>query len=379
MNASSRTSERQTTSRPRTLSGAERDRLEKTSVVVLYGGNSSEREISLVSGRGILGALASRVPGEVNLSRVIGVEIDATGRWVVAARPLEASTALAVLPSDAVYFLGLHGGAGEDGRIQAFLEIAGRAYTGSGPAASSLCMDKHLARLVFAAAGLPIAAGCTVARPDDDLRADSGAAELEARRRVIRAPVASAWFVKPVHGGSSVGIRRVERAEELDTEVAAIHADGDAALVEAAIDGLEVTVGVLGNRSGGVHALPLVEILPRRSPFFDYHEKYAAEGAIELCPAQHLSREQEERVAARACAAYRAAGCDGYARIDFILPRGVDAAFAEEPVILEANTLPGFTPTSLLPRAAAAVGVGFRELCLEIVTLALERHRGALA
>jgi hypothetical protein len=112
---------------------AERERLARVTVVVLHGGTSSEREVSLVSGRGILEALTTARAGELAPAQVIGIEIDAEGKWLVAGAALEASTAIAVLPSDALYFLGLHGGAGEDGRIQAFLEIAGRAYTGSGP------------------------------------------------------------------------------------------------------------------------------------------------------------------------------------------------------------------------------------------------------
>jgi D-alanine-D-alanine ligase len=369
MKAHSRTTAERAPWIPRVRRAAERERLARATVVVLYGGTSSEREVSLVSGRGILAALPAPCPGDVAPLQVIGVEIDATGRWIVAGSALEASTALGVLPSDALYFVGLHGGAGEDGRIQAFLEIAGRAYTGSGPAASALCMDKHLSRLAFSAAGLTIAPARTIVRPE------TGLGETRAE---IRPPPASAWFVKPVHGGSSVGTRRVERGDELASAVDLIHASRDDALVECAIDGLEVTVGVVGNRASGIRALPLVEILPRRSPFFDYREKYAAEGAIELCPAQHLSPEEEELVAARACAAYRTAGCDGYARIDFVLPRPAAGSEAREPVVLEANTLPGFTPTSLLPKEAAAVGVGYRELCLEIAALGLERHRGIL-
>jgi D-alanine-D-alanine ligase len=338
--------------------------LSRARVVVLHGGRSSEREVSLVSGAAIHESLArSEESGGPPLRELRSVEIDAHGAWRLEGEALSPSEALGRLPVDSVFFLGLHGGEGEDGRMQAFLEVAGRRFTGAGHAASALCMDKHLSRLTFAARGLMVPPGRKVARSEGPL--DSAA--------IADSLAPGPWFVKPVHGGSSVGTTRVESEEELAAALVVVLELGDDALVERAVHGIEVSVGVVGNRRSGLRVLPAVEILPRRGAFFDYQEKYSESGAIELCPAEHLSPEQECEVAARAQAAYLASGCDGYARVDLIVPSqpGSLEDF-DEPVILEVNTLPGFTPRSLLPREARAVGVDFRSLCLEILYLALE-------
>ena len=346
---------------------AHADELRDLKVCVLYGGRSSEREISLVSGRAILDSLAGRDDREgPPLAQVHAIEIDDEGRWVLEGRAHSPAAAIEALPADSVFFLGLHGGEGEDGRIQALLEVSGRAYTGTGHAASALCMDKHLARLTFAAQGLKVPRGRKLARGPESR---DPVAPVQLAAAVGEGP----WFVKPVHGGSSVGTARAETLEELAAAVIVVRELGDEPLVECAVAGLEVSVGVVGNRGSGLRVLPPVEILPRRGAFFDYREKYSDTGAIELCPAEHLNPEQELDVAARACRAFQAAGCDGYARVDLIVPEDPQA----EPVILEANTLPGFTPRSLLPREARAVGVEFRSLCLEILSLAVHRHRGA--
>ena len=343
------------------------DTLARTPVVVLFGGRSSEREVSLVSGREMVAAISSREAEpqrDVALPRVaIGVEIASDGRWIVDGMAIPPERALERLPDDALFLLGLHGGEGEDGRLQGFFDVTGRRYTGSGAAASSFCMDKHHSRVAFAAAGLPIAPGALVRVSDWRI---TGTRALQPALTTVPGP----WFVKPRFGGSSVLTFPVAEALELGDAVGrVIDGCGEDALVESAIDGIEVTCGVIGNQGEQPVALPLVEILPKEGHFFDYEEKYSESGAIEVCPPEHITEATARHVAEIAVLAYVEAGCDGYARVDFIVRE------SGEPVLLEINTLPGFTPRSLLPQEAAATGVGFRELCLELCALAIDRFR----
>ena len=345
--------------------------LGRTEVVVLYGGASQEREVSLESGRAVVQALAGSTddapaPGALpagSVARVRGVEIDEQGRWRVEGRVLEPSEALAQLPAAAVYFPALHGGEGEDGTLQDFLGTRGRRYVGSGVAASGLCMDKARSRLAFRKVGLTTAPGRLVRR-----------AEWGSQRRRILMELAAlgggrGWVVKPNRGGSSVGARRVDRIDEL---AAALEGSlvGDDALVESCVVGLEVTVAVLGNPETELVTLPPVEILPREGRFFDYEEKYGDDGAGKACPPEQLSEVGTARVVAAALEACRVTGVEGVARVDFIVPDGATGGERRPPVILEVNTLPGLSPHSLLPVAAAAAGVSFGELCLELVALA---------
>lgn len=325
-------------------------------LVVLYGGRSSEREVSLTSGRAVLETFRGD-----SRTRLHAVEIACDGRWLVEGRSLAPSEAIRALPEDALFFLGLHGGAGEDGTIQGFLELCARRYTGSGVAASALCMDKQRTRLVLAAEGIATAPGALVRRG-------------EAPDAPLRALAAAGAFVKPNRGGSSVGTSFVAKEGDLAVAIERVHADGDDALVEARVRGVETTCAVLGNRGDALRPLPPVEIRPRANAFFDYREKYDAAGALELCPPESISAAASERLRELAARAHRAAGCDGYSRTDFIVP--VEEGVEGEPVALEINTLPGLTPRSLSPLAASRVGMDFRAFCSEIVRLALRAERG---
>jgi len=346
--------------------GDRSEELARTAVVVLGGGISGEREVSLTSSRAIAAALRERDGHDPGLpASVQEVEVDPAGRWCVEGVALSPQRAVEQLPSDALYFSGLHGGPGEDGRLQAFLEVAGRRYTGAGPAASALCMDKRRARQAAEAVRVRVAPGRFISREEWAGRPAEVLAALNALGT-------SVWFVKPNGGGSSVNLVRVEGSDGLSGAVGSVLASGDDVLVEAAQEGLEVTAGIVGNRGQEPVLLPIVEILPQTSAFFDYREKYSDDGAREVCPPEHLGRPSAARVQDRALAAYRSLGCEGYARMDFIVPPdGVTGA--AEPVFLEANTLPGFTARSLLPQAAGATGVDFRGLCLELCARALAR------
>jgi len=334
-----------------------REALRRTPVVVLAGGRSSEREVSLDSGRGIAEALGADA---ALLASVTLVEIDADGRWIVAGEALAPQLAVRALPEEALYFLGLHGGEGENGTLQAFLEVLGKRYTGSGMKASAICLDKARSRILFADAG------CRVA-PARLITPFLWRASSEELLQEIAGFGCDTWYVKPNCGGSSVTMFAVHAAGDLETAIEQVLATGEDALVEAGVSGLEVTCGVIGNQSDELTLLPVVEIHPHDGRFFDYEEKYSESGAEEICPPENLAAERVAAVERQALAAYRAAGCDGYARIDFIVPE------TGEPVVLEANTLPGFTARSLLPLAAAATGVDYRAVCLELCTRALAR------
>jgi len=332
--------------------------LETAAVAVLSGGPSAERAVSLESGRAVERALA-----EGGLPRaVVGVEIDAAGRWLVSGRALPAHRALEALAEIDVFFLALHGAPGEDGTLQGLFESCGRRYTGSGVRASALCMDKQALRVLAADGGLRVAPG--VAFSAFEWRADRA---LQLAR--IARTVGERAVVKPRSGGSSVGTAVVAAEErELVPAVEAALAEDPDCLVESFAPGVEVSCGVLGNADEELRALPPIEIRPAAGRFFDYQQKYDPAGARELCPATGLSAASERAVRDGALRAHRLAGCDGYSRVDFIVPP------EGAPVLLEVNTLPGLTPRSLLPQEAAATGLDYRGLCLEIVARALARH-----
>jgi D-alanine-D-alanine ligase len=330
---------------------------------VLAGGRSFEREISLVSARAILGALAARpAPGEPpGPARCVEVAIEPDGAWRVDGERCDPAAAIATLPRETLYFLGLHGGEGENGAVQGFLETASRRYTGSGVGASALCMDKRAARLVAREGGIAVAPGTWIDAAEWNATPDAAIARA--------ASVSGAgWAVKPNAGGSSVATTMVDRAEDLAAAIETALATGDAVLVEARIRGTEATCAVLGNANGELRALTPVEIVPRAGAYFDWQQKYAADGAEELCPPRTIGIDMQERLKALASRLHRMSGCDGYSRSDFIVQAG-----GSEPVFLEVNTLPGMTDRSLLPRSARADGMSFRALCLEILALAVER------
>lgn len=360
-----------------TWSGADAaETLARTPIAVVMGGASGEREVSLNSGRSVVKSLRDLSGPSYRLAPpVFEVEIAADGRWCLDGAALSPQRAVEALPEDTVFLLALHGGAGEDGRVQAFLELCGRVHTGAGPQTSALCMDKHRTRLVAGDAGVRVAPAAFVTGPA--FLRDRGRAA--ARLLAVPGPVR---FVKFATGGSSIGVHRCSSDEEVLAAAATIAADGGDVLVEARVVGLETTCGLVGD-GADASALPIVEIEPVGDAFFDVDQKYAASGgAVETCPPRHLSAVLAARIQERARLAWDAFGGTGYARIDFIVPgeRDGDGRWvfedAVEPVLLEANTLPGFTPRSLLPLAARTDGVAFRELCLELVARAL-RPRSA--
>ena len=299
-------------------------------VVVLMGGWSAEREVSLVSGRACADALAAEG------YRVTCID---AGRDI-------ACTLAALDPRPDVVFNALHGRWGEDGCIQGLLEIMGLPYTHSGPLASALAMNKEVAKHVFAGAGLPCAEGVVVTR--------------EQMGQV--APLARPFVVKPNREGSSVGVRLVLRQDNDDRLLAEDFEHGDEVMVEAYVPGRELSVAVMGDR-----ALAVTEILTDMG-FYDYRAKYTPGGSRHVVPAP-IHADAYEQARDIALRAHQALGCRGASRADF---RYDDTA--GEPgrlCLLEINTQPGMTPTSLVPEQAAHCGMPFGKL----VSWMVERAR----
>ena len=293
-------------------------------VAVMLGGPSAERDVSLWSGAAVADALRS-LGHEVS-------EVDPkTPDWQLP-------------PRTDVVFLALHGTYGEDGSVQARLEQLGVPYTGCGPEASRIAFDKVLTKERCIAAGVPTA-----------------------RFAVIENTTAS-WpigyqppvVIKPVCQGSSVGVQFVERVSDWSKALGESMRFDSRVLVEEKIIGREVTVGILDGK-----ALPIVEVRPKQG-VYDYNTKYTAGATDYLCPAP-LDKEATEHIQSVGLAAFEAIGGRDYSRVDIMIRE------SGEPLVLEVNTLPGMTKTSLLPKAAAAAGLSYSDLCQRMIELALRR------
>lgn len=305
-------------------------------IVVLAGGISDEREISQASGANVATALAEAGYGVVDmmdpadenfLSELSQGEYDAA-------------------------FIALHGLGGEDGMIQSVLEYLHIPYTGSGVAASACAADKDISKVLYEHAGIPIAKGVVVER-GDAVDADELAEQLGGE-----------MFVKPAVNGSSYGVSCVKSPSELDGALEVAFEHGDKALVEQRLVGTEITVGVYEGEE--LVALPVVEIRKQEgSEFYDLNVKYIDPELVHRIPAQ-LDPNDYARAQELACAAHRALGCSGFSRSDFIVTH-------DGPVILETNTIPGMTDTSLYPDEVRHAGMKFSEVCDRLVELALER------
>ena len=244
-----------------------------------------------------------------------------------------------------VVFLGLHGTCGEDGRIQAALDLLGVKYTGSGFLGSALAMDKDMTKRIVAPQGVRTPAWSTVTYAEADIPAIAAEQNL---------PV----VVKPVDSGSSMGVAIAHTREEL-IDALKQNLGNQRVILEQYVTGREIDVAVLAGKS-----LPSIEIIPKQG-FYDYVNKYQAGAAVEICPSP-IDPEIERKLQETALTVHNALGLKAYSRSDYIVDEKGDIYF------LEINTLPGMTPTSLLPQEAAAVGIGFDELCQKIVDMALE-------
>ena len=330
-------------------------------ITVLMGGTSSERNVSLASGIRIVQALRERGHKVIALDPARGV-IDEAGEKKLASGGVGAEppsleslskvaegaflpnlTSMKEITGADVVFLALHGGQGEDGTIQALLDMARVKYTGSGHLASALAMDKDLTKKLLRAADVTTA---------DWLMAP---VEIEQVEGILGLPV----VVKPSKQGSTVGLAVVKKREDLQPAIEEAFKYDDEVMIERFVPGRELTVGVLGDI-----ALPVGEIISKHE-IYDYECKYTPGMAEEVFPAK-ISKAATERVQQQSIAAFKALKLRGCARIDFRLTS------EGEFYCLEANTLPGMTGTSLIPQGAAAMGMTFPDLCERIARLALE-------
>ncbi|MCF8171515.1 MAG: D-alanine--D-alanine ligase [Candidatus Methylopumilus sp.] len=295
-------------------------------VGVLYGGRSAEREVSIMSGTGVHAALCGQG---------VNAHLFDTGTGSLAD--------LAAQQFDRL-FIALHGRYGEDGTLQGALELLGIPYTGSGPMASSLAMDKVMTKRVWLEAGLPT----------PGYRVLTDASEVNAAALALGLPL----MMKAPHEGSTLGIVKATEATELTQayEVAAQY--DEVVLAEQFVAGRELTVALLG-RGKDARALPVIEIVAPQGNY-DYQHKYFSDDTQYLCPAP-LEQTLATEIAEISVKAYRALGCEGWGRADLMLDQN------NRPWLLEMNTSPGMTGHSLVPMAAKAIGMSYPELCMQIL------------
>ncbi len=313
--------------------------MKKLTLALLSGGISSEREVSLNSGKQVFEALDKdkydilRYDPKTDLARLVS---DAS--------KLDAALII------------MHGPYGEDGTVQGLLDLLHVPYQGAGVLGSAVAMNKLVAKQMYERSGLPVPPFIVVERSDP----------LDIVDFVAR--LGLPMVVKPVAAGSSVGMSIVKAQENLKEALEKGFEHGDAVIVEAYIKGVELTAGVLGNDD--LQALPLIEIIPDAShEFFDYDAKYTAGVTEEICPAR-VDENITSKAQSYAMMAHRALFCLGYSRTDMILKDN-------ELYVLETNTIPGMTATSLFPQAAQAAGISFSELLDRLVQLGIEAHAGS--
>lgn len=345
-------------------------------IVVLAGGISTERDVSLSSGRGIYQALKSNGHQVILLDMFLGLPnaeqpleklFEADIDWsasirgvaekapdieqVKALRPgyksLLGPNVLELCSLCDIVFLGLHGSNGEDGRIQALFDLMGIRYTGTGHTSSALSMDKSITKQMFHRFGIPTPPSITVRKGESFELPDS---------------IGFPCMVKTCCGGSSVGVYRVDDVFGLEKALGEAFSYENQALIERCIIGREFSVAVVEGK-----ALPIIEIAPLIG-FYDYKNKYQAGSTVETCPAD-LPKNLTARMQKHAEEACAAVGIESYARVDFMLDERSGEDYA-----LEVNTLPGMTPTSLMPQEAAVLGCSYAQLCEWILQVSLKKY-----
>lgn len=335
-------------------------------IALLCGGVSPERDISLASGKNVAQALRSKdyevyvidpaygvnQPSEDNL---FTFSIKSEAPKSVNRNPLSQrayiETVNNVIPDDvSAVFIALHGTWGEDGKIQALLDYRGLPYTGSGVLGSALAMDKLISKRIFTGCGILTPPWITVYKNYD----------LEVIKNEIDRQFGYPAVVKPINQGSTVGMAIIQKENQLDEALTVALRFSDTIIIEMYVPGKEITVSVLGNEP-----LPIIEIRPKHG-YYDYKSKYTAGMTDYIVPAP-LDEVLSNNIQDIAIKAFRVLGCQGFGRMDFRLNN------ADEAYCLEANTIPGLTNTSLVPKAARAVGIEFEDLCDRIVRYAIEK------
>ena len=336
-------------------------------IVVLAGGTSTEREISIVSGTGICGALRQKGHEAILVDIFCGVEnvdwenpfpaeydVEKAAEYMSSFNPqikemekkrrsFFGPNVLELCEKCDIVFLGLHGANGEDGKVQAAFDLMGIRYTGTGYLSSAMAMDKRITKEVFLMNNVPTPGGFTMTR--DNLEKDIAKYNLQF-------PV----VVKTSCGGSSVGVYIVNDQKEYEEALTDACQYGADIVVEEYIKGREFSVAVVDEK-----AYPIIEIAPIQG-FYDYKNKYQAGSTIENCPAE-LSEELTRKMQRIAEMGYQVLRLENYARLDFMMDE------SHNMYCLEANTLPGMTPTSLLPQEAQALGMDFADLCEKLIAV----------
>lgn len=341
-------------------------------IVVLAGGISTEREISVVSGTGVCRALRSKGHQAILVDVYCGDEradadtaftdtydVDEAAAYIrsfddklqqmSSRREFFGPNVLKLCLAADTVFLALHGENGENGKVQAAFDLLGIPYTGSGYLGSALAMDKEMSKQLFRASDVPTPAGIVLRKSEE-------------RKAAAENGVGLPCVVKPSCGGSSVGVSIARTEEEYQAALDEGFRYENVLIIEQYISGREFSVGVV---DGEVY--PVIEIAPIRG-FYDYHNKYQAGSTVETCPAD-LSEELTKEMQGYALQAYRALRLESYGRIDVMMDT------ENHMYCLEANTLPGMTPTSLLPQEAAALGMDFASLCEKLIQVSM-RDRG---
>src|SRR3989338_3272712 len=339
----------------------------KIKVMVLMGGPSAEHEVSLAGGREVLTHL------DAKKYLVEPVTISKKGEWLISevsppkmlgtgdhGRALARRNATVAGITADVVFIALHGKYGEDGTVQGLLDALGVPYTGSGVRASALGMDKPRTLSIFRDAGLLV--------PDFQVAVKSDFAS--GAEKIFRSAVKRFGLplvVKPADHGSSIGVTIVRKKSELPRAAAEALRHSNEIMFQKYVRGREITCGVLEQAHGVLLFLPPIEILPRKGDFYDYASKYADGGSDHLIPPPGLSAKKIKELQDAAAKAHRLIGCRGMSRTDFILDAKGRA------YVLEINTIPGMTPTSLLPQAAAALGISFSRLLDMLIASAFKK------
>ncbi|MDZ4727160.1 MAG: D-alanine--D-alanine ligase [Leptospira sp.] len=339
--------------------------MSKKKIGLIFGGISSEHIISIRSSYYIYKTI------DRNIYQVLPIYITPIGEWIIPTKyeaifpdPKDSNEAeflnefkkqneilnhsdkhlLPSLKLDAV-FIGLHGGQGENGSVQGFLEVHGLPYTGSGVMASALAMDKYRSNLLFEKAGVPVAPFLELEKKDTDIK-----------RMALQLPISYPIFIKPTLGGSSVNTGPAKNAEEAIKLIEKVFVMEDRVFLQELVQGTEVSIGVLEKKiEGKWQSFPLVatEIRPK-SEFFDFTAKYTKGGSEEITPAEIPSNVMDT-LKEYTLLCHKTLGCRGYSRTDFIIKNGI-------PFVLETNTLPGMTGTSLIPQQAEALGISMKDV-----------------
>ena len=341
-------------------------------IVVLAGGTSTERTVSITSGTGICKALRQKGHQAILVDIFCGIEnvdrenpfpseydVDAASEYMSAfndrieqmkkeRRSFFGPNVLKLCEAADIVFLGLHGANGEDGKVQATFDLMGIKYTGTGYLSSALAMDKGITKQMFLMNNVPTPRGVSMVK--EEMTTDLKALGMEF-------PV----VVKTCCGGSSVGVYIVNDQAEYEQALKDAYSYENEVVIEEYIKGREFSVAVVDGK-----AYPIIEIAPLQG-FYDYKNKYKAGSAVETCPAE-LSEAVTEKMQHYAEQVAQVLGLDTYSRTDFLLDEN------ENIYCLEANTLPGMTPTSLLPQEAQVVGVNFNELCEKLIQISLDKY-----